>query len=264
MPVIQTSSYSTLIFILPEVLKCLNDLPDTFTPGTSNTGRLWGIPPTGQLTPGVGFVNLIPSMQLSYRKIQANLANIGATRFKADNVDLVVPAVAQIDPSVQVEINEATAPPNNLPSDLLSPTKIWERQNLTANDFQIMNDMTEKGGLPSEPQGSALRMWEWRDDSLCFIGATIDTQIRLRYVKQLPELVDASSQMLIRNARSSFVYFTAALELAPRGSPLAERYDSAGNDALEVIMNRETRKAQSTPVRRRPFSSRSWQGPGGY
>lgn len=254
MPVVGTSAYSTLADILPEVLKLLND----------QSGRLWAIPATGQTDVPAGFINLIPAMNLAYRKIQANLANIGSATFVTDISYFVVPAVAQIDPAVQVVINEATAPPNSLPSDLLIPLEMWERQNGSADDFQSMIDLTYKGGLPSEPQAMALRFWEWRGDGIYFIGAIQDEQVRLRYQKQLPVLSDASSQILIRNCRSAFAYFTAAIELAPRGSPVAEKWDAAGNDALEVIMNRETRKSQSTGVRRRPFSSRSWMGPGGY
>ena len=254
MPVIPTSGYSTLAAILPEVLKCLNDA----------SGNLWTIPTVGNTTVPAGFINLIPSMNLAYRKIQANLANIGSPTFITDEKLFVVPAVLVIDPSIQVIINEATAPPNNLPSDLLVPSKLWERQNGSVDNFQPMTDLTDKGGLPSQAQGSSLMMWEWREDGLCFIGATQDRQVRMRYVKQLPALSDEASQLLIRNCRSSFVYFTSAIELASRGSPLAEKWDAAGNDALEVVMNRETRKSQGQPTRRRPFSSRSWQGPGGY
>lgn len=247
MPVVATSAYNTLGSILPEVLKCLND----------QSGNLWTIPAAGQPSVPAGFIDLTPSMNLAYRKIQANLANIGMGRFKTDNFKFTVPKIAAIDPSLQVFINEATQPPNTLPPDLLTPTALWERALGSQDDFVPIEDTTESGGLPSEPQGPFLRIWEWRDDELCFLGATEDREVRMRYVKQLPTLSDAASVVSIRNIRSAFVYFTAALELAARGSPLSAIYDTKGSDALEVVMNRETRQSQALPRRRRPYSSRT-------
>src|SRR4029077_2292427 len=62
---------------------------------------------------------LLPYANSAYRKVQRALANIGASAFIQDDVLLVLAAVAAVDPSVQVSITDASAPPNQLPSDLL-------------------------------------------------------------------------------------------------------------------------------------------------
>ena len=126
---------------------------------------------------------LIPYANSAYRKVQRALANVGSGGFLADDALLVVAAVANTDPSVQVSITDATAPPNQLPIDLLVPLKLWERPNGSGDDFVEMTDLTNHGGLPSQPQGSNLQYWEWRADGLYFLGATQDTQLRLRYEK---------------------------------------------------------------------------------
>ena len=128
---------------------------------------------------------LIPYANSAYRKVQRALANVGSGGFLADDALLVVTAVANTDPSVQVCITDATAPPNQLPIDLLVPLKLWERPNGSCDDFVEMTDLTNHGGLPSLPQGLNLQYWEWRADGLYFLGATQDTQIRLRYEKSL-------------------------------------------------------------------------------
>ncbi|MGC1186895.1 MAG: hypothetical protein WA871_05835, partial [Candidatus Acidiferrales bacterium] len=178
MPVVATSAYNTAGQITSLVRSLLNDA----------AGNLF----TDTL--------LLPYANAGYRKVQRALANIGSASFLTDDVLLVVPAVSAVDPSMQVSITDSTAPPNQLPPDLLVPVKLWERPSGTNDDFAEMIDMTDHGGLPSQEQGSVLGVWEWRSDGLWFLGATQDTQIRLRYQASLPDLTDSTSPVLIRNA----------------------------------------------------------------
>jgi len=239
MPVLGTSAYNTAGQITSLVRSLLNDA----------AGNLF----TDTL--------LIPYANAAYRKVQRALANIGSAGFLSDDVLLVVPAVVAVDPSLQVSITDSTAPPNQLPSDLIVPTKLWERANLSTDDFVEMVDLTDHGGLPSQEQGITLDLWEWRADGLWFLGATQDTQIRLRYQKAFPDLADGTSPVLIRNAQEAIAYYTAALASASRGSPLAERWDGASDDALEDLVSRAVQREQNTIRRRRPYSSRSGYGP---
>src|ERR1700683_4361935 len=181
MPVVATSAYNTAGQATSLVRSLLNDA----------AGNLF----TDTL--------LIPYANSAYRKVQRALANVGAGGFLAGDALLVVTAVANTDPSVQVSITDATAPPNQLPIDLLVPLKLWERPNGSCDDFVEMTDLTNHGGLPSQAQGMCLEFWEWRTDGIYFIGATCDTQIRVRYQKAYPDFVDATSPVLIRNAQEA-------------------------------------------------------------
>jgi len=106
-----------------------------------------------------------------------------------------------------------------------------------------------------------LSVWEWRADGIYFLGATQDTQVRMRYQKALPDLSDATSPVLIRNAQEPLAYAAAAMAALARGSPLAETWDSAASDALEDLVASATRREQQSVRRRRPFSSRSGYTP---
>ena len=189
------------------------------------------------------------------------LGNAGGGGFIQDDALLVVPAVAQADTSLQVSVTDATAPPNQLPTDLLVPIKIWERPNGSTDDFLEMVDLTQHGGLPSRVQDVTLSVWEWRADGIYFLGATQDTQIRLRYAKAYPDFTDASSPVLVRNAQEAIAYATAALAGWARGSPLAEKWDDAAADAIEDLVSEAVRREQQSARRRRPFSSRSGYTP---
>jgi hypothetical protein len=104
-------------------------------------------------------------------------------------------------------------------------------------------------------------VWEWRADGIYFLGATVDTQIRLRYLKAYPDFTDATSPVLVRNAQEAIGYATAALAAWSRGSPLAERWDDSAADAIEDIVAATVRREQQSSRRRRPFSARSGYTP---
>jgi hypothetical protein len=239
MPVVGSSAYNTAGQITALVRSLLNDAQ----------GNLF--------TDAV----LLPYANSAYRKVQRALGNGGAGGFLQDDVLLVVPAVSQVDPSLQVSITDATAPPNQLPTDLLLPQKIWERANGSSDDFVEMVDLSQHDGLPSRAQGLTLSVWEWRADGLYFLGATQDTQIRLRYLKAYPDLTDATSPVLVRNAQEAIAYATAALAAWARGSPLAEKWDDAAADAIEDLVSAAVRREQQSARRRRPFSARSGYTP---
>lgn len=239
MPVVGTTAYNTAGQITALVRSLLNDAAGNLFTDTV----------------------LLPYACSAYRKVQRALANVQSGTFLNDDVLLVVTAVTATDPSLQVSITDATAPPNQLPTDLLVPLKLWERVNGSCDDFAEMTDLTNHGGLPSQPQGMELEYWEWRVDGLYFIGATQDTQIRLRYQKTYPDFTDATSPVLVRNAQEAIAYFTAAMAAAARGAPQAERWDEAGADALEDLLLRATQREQHTNRRRRPYTWRQGYGP---
>lgn len=239
MPIVGSTAYNTAGQVTSLVRSLLNDA----------AGNLF--------TDGV----LIPYANSAYRKVQRALANIQSGSFLSDDVLLVVPAVTATDPSVQVSITDGTAPPNQLPPNLLVPLKLWERANGSSDDFVEMTDLTDHGGLPSQAQGLNLQYWEWRADGLYFLGATQDTQIRLRYEMSYPAFVDGTSPVLIRDAIEPIAFFAAALAAGARGAPQAWRWDDAGTDALEDLLLRATHREQHTGRRRRPYTWRQGYGP---
>ncbi len=239
MPVVGSSAYNTAGQITSLVRSLLNDAQGNLFTDTV----------------------LLPYLNSAYRKVQRSIGNAGGGGFIQDDALLVVMAVAQQDASLQVSLTDATAPPNQLPTDLLTPLKLWERANLSSDEFVEMVDLTRHGGLPSRVQDVVLSVWEWRGDGIWFLGATQDTQIRLRYLKAYPDLVDATSPVLVRNAQEALAYATAGLAGWARGSPLAEKWDQAAEDAIEDLVVAAVRREQQSSRRRRPFSARSGYTP---
>lgn len=224
-------------------------------------GNLFKVP-AGPNTPvPPGYIDLTEYINGAYRKIQAALANVGSPTFKQDNAQVVVSAIAIPDPGVQTAILYSTAPPNQLPADLIVPLKVEERLNGSTDDFWEMTDLTEHGGLPSQIQGETLQYWEWRGDGIYLLGATLDRQVRIRYQKALPELTDATSVILIARAKDPIAYYAAAAAAASRGAPNAEGFVEKGDNMLEDMLSRTVRANQHTSTRRRPYGSRQGYGP---
>ena len=250
MPAVLGTAYYTAGQVATLVQQLLND----------QAGVLFTLPP-GPLAPPVpNTVNLLFYMQAAYRKVQAALANIGDETFKTDNVQVVVPAVAVPDPGYQASILYSTAPPNQLPSNLITPLKLWERPDGSTDDYAEMIDMTDNGGLPSIIQQETLGMWEWRMDGIYLIGATLPVQVRIRFQSCLADPTDATSVIAVGRAINVVAYFTAALAAGARGAPNAAQMEQKGDDALEDLICSVVKRDQSFGRRRRSYSYRSGRG----
>ena len=218
-------------------------------------------------------VALLPYLNSAYRKVQRSIANIAGATFIEDDVLMILPAVVTPDPSMQTILSDTGyfngtssvsaygGAPTLIPSDMVAPLKLWERQSGSSDDFDDMIDLTDRGGLPSNVQGPFFIYWELRSDGICFLGATEDQQIRLRYKKSYPDLTDPTSVVLVRNAQEAIAYFTASLAAGARGAPQADKWTTAAEDALEDLLQRETHQLQSRPRRRRPYGRRGGYGP---
>src|SRR5260370_18044091 len=126
MPVVGSSAYNTAGQITALVRSLLND----------SQGNLF--------TDTV----LLPYANSAYRKLQRALGNAGGGGFIQDDALLVVTAATQTDTSLQVAITDATAPPNQLPTDLLVPLTIWERRNGSTAEFAGIGALPRHGGSP--------------------------------------------------------------------------------------------------------------------
>ena len=239
MPVVGSSGYGTASSVLSLVRSLLDDAAvatgDVFTDAV-----------------------LIPFVNTAYHQVQFEMANHGIETFVKDNVILTVPAVTAADPSLQVTLNDTqnqmttVAPTPQIPTDLLVPTRIWERQTGSSEPFLPMVQRTD--GLPSELQQERLRFWEWRTDGIIFLGATQSNDVRLRYESVLPDVVQGSDTIQLRGAQDAIAFLAAALAAQSRGSPQAQVFDAAGNEALRKILVRGTRRQQHTLRRRRPYA----------
>lgn len=74
-----------------------------------------------------------------------------------------------------------------LPQNLIRPISLWERQNGGTGKFYTMDEVLN--GLPPIPKGIYQGSWDWVADALRMIGATVATDILIRFMKYFADFV---------------------------------------------------------------------------
>jgi len=138
------------------------------------------------------------------------------------------------------------------PSDLVQPLRMEEKG---ATDT-VYTPMYEKQWEPSIGPTSTLRYWTWREQALCFIGATEERLVQLYYLKALGAISDINSIIAVNNCQPYLAALTAAYAAAFIGEnpTKAAILKDAADESLELMLSTEANRRQSMPVRRIPAS----------
>ena len=214
-----------------------------------------------------------PFLNSSIRELYRELRNCGDPVLIKDNVILtglpIINSPSQgpgaVDPAIQTILtvegyfDGVQLWPNLvLPSDMLYPTKVWERATGSNLPFQIMD--APSGGLNSCQQGTCLREWEWRNNNLNFHGATQLRDIRLRYYCSLPQFFSStldfdSTYVPVMDCTDAVAYMTAVKYARMLGSPgLADLLAESKNQMFQ-LKNANVRRMQHEIIQRIPFGN---------
>lgn len=210
-----------------------------------------------------------PLLNAAYRDLQDALYDSNSPRFTRTTQLLLVTPVMPLDPAVTIYINfsnfwNGSQSFNSpvLPSDLMEPLRLWERQSYTTNYFSPMFPVND--GLPSISQTPALRYWDWQNDQLIMSGATQTNDLQLKYACYLQDLVDGTSQVQILRGAVALAHFMAAEFAGSRGSPLADTLFAKANMKVEQMTNRDVKRSNRGNHRRQSYSRQSYSAGWGY
>ncbi|MGH9738838.1 MAG: hypothetical protein ACRD4X_09655 [Candidatus Acidiferrales bacterium] len=195
---------------------------------------------------------LMPLLNSAYRGLQRELAEVGVSVLaEQQDLDLEPDPASGVTPT---EISDTSSP--QLPTDCLVPHMLWERATANSTDvFVPMEKFTSGGGMLNLQPSSYLRLWEWREDKVNLIGATLAITVRIRYEKVLPELTLGTDPVQIRSSIDPLAYATAALAARSRGArALAQDLMGAAQMATENLIERYVRPEQVKGRRRMPYS----------
>lgn len=263
-PTINIGSYPTLEEIMNLVRGLVNDSQAgaTDTPGE---GQVFTDNPS--ISP---FTQ--PFLNGSIREVYRELRNIGAPTLIKDNV--IVSGLTPVnganglgnpDPAVQVFLGYAGyfdgTNMNNalmLPSDLLFPEKVWERQTNSNNSFTPM--CKAQFGLPSRPQQTVLNDWEWRGDAIWFVGSTNTEDVRLRYYCSLPQFFSStmdfsSTYVPVLDSADAIAYKTAVKYARMLGSPGLPDLIAESKEQMFQLKNQYTRRTQAQDFQRQGYGN---------
>lgn len=190
---------------------------------------------------------LSPLVNSSYRKIQRRMAENGIPVL-TDEAEVPVSAG-------QTQISDAGGAVPALPTDLILPHKLLEKETGSSEKFQPMRRLA--GGLPDLEQIERLRYWDWFGNRIDLIGATKNVTVLVRYEKELPKLASPSDKPLIRDAADAIAHGGAYQ--ASRGHnelALAMRYEGEFESLVRQMLNRNVKAEQHRARRRRSYGFR--------
>lgn len=184
---------------------------------------------------------LLPIIQKSYRELQTKLAKYGIAIVNE------VSSIVQVDAGV-LTIAPAGNPP--LPTDFLYPITLFEKARGAAVDTYV--EMNETRWEATELPTDTLRMWDFREEEIKFVGATTNRDVLIRYRKGLTKVTATSTPIAIADSETFLSARTAAIaavvigENEERGSILSTDATIALDDVLSI----HVRRMQTRPVRR--------------
>ena len=203
----------------------------------------------------------------AWRQLQASLADAGFDKLTKEIVIANFPKVYAQDPAARVWIDWTGCYDGNtfysqsdgfaaLPLDLLVPRFIRERQNGSGNEFTDV--VPFDGFFPDGWQAEKLTWWEWEDDKLFFKGATVATDLKIKYGAWLPDIdtTQGNSQLPIMWCDEAMGCLIAEKYSRPRGSAQADSLLAQAQVEIDKMCNRTARRKAPITYRRRAFGSR--------
>jgi len=186
--------------------------------------------------------------------------NHGVGTFEKQTFLTNVLAITVNDPGIQVNISDTgyfDGTQNHqlpqVPTDLNVPLFLWERQHGSAEEWIPMTQALD--GLPSYPQGDRLKWWEWRSDTLAFVGATQNNDIRLRYASSHPLLATPKDILFFRGATGCVAYKMVSTYLASKNPEAAQMADSVATSRASQLTTRNARMKQTAPTTRQSYGN---------
>lgn len=144
------------------------------------------------------------------------------------------------------------------PNNFFLPISLMERKAGTTDNFTPMREKPDVNSLQIQ-QTSALIYWDWRHNSINFLGATEDREVRLFYTRLLDEIVSEDSIPEFRGCRNMLAYMTASMcaRFIGQNKEVADDLGVYGGLAYDTFESIVVKNNQGKRSRRKPFRSRS-------
>lgn len=194
----------------------------------------------------------------AYRRLQDALADYGFSRLKQEAFFPNVAATLNLDPGSQVAFNwisyfnGAVQTSPVLPQDMASPLKLWERRTSSGGIYYPMDQVLN--GMPSAPKQNLNRVWEWREEVIFLPGATVATDIRMRYEAYLTDFMDNAplaatpwynQKVPIMRALNPLSWLICSETAKARGDLDGNYFDSMATMSIRQVWDRDPAQARS-------------------
>lgn len=144
----------------------------------------------------------------------------------------------------------------SLPSDLLVPLKLWERDSGATDDDWV--PMTRHISPIYRSMTTTLNDWWWQQQNINFIGATAARTIKIEYRSLLATLTGENSSIVPLNASQYLTKKTAAYAayFIGENEERAVTLHDLAEESLRTLISTATKAQQDQPVRPRGYNWR--------
>jgi hypothetical protein len=250
-PVLASSAYNTAEDVLNRIRLILNDSEIAGGDVITDTA-----PFTFEL------------INAGFERVQIELASVGVETMMAEAWVIGLPVMPTLDPEARMIIDDTGTNiiyPNGvgnsfsmtpqLPTDLVLPVRLYERQSGTAN-FKGQPMKQPNGGLLDLMQQSFLIDWEWKSDGLRFRGATQSQDVKIEYEKHMQKIAATTDPVPIRGVTNAAAYYSAMVFTASRGGAILPEFKDQAASNIQLYKQISARRRQRKQVRRQPYSGR--------
>lgn len=200
-----------------------------------------------------------------YEDLQDRLMQVGVNTYYKYWTVLGLGAVTSADPTTQVKLQYTgyyDGTNNNanptLPSDLLEPLEIWERQ--TGSTFAWKPMKVASDSISTRPQIKTFNIWDWETDVLYLPGATQSNDLKIKGLLYAPVLTGPTSPVLVARCTNALAALMIEAAADMRGGAGAEIFGPKAQKYIDQIINRTVQKDQRAVFVRQPFRGRRRRG----
>lgn len=212
------------------------------------------------LTDTANFMFILLNEALAW--VTRELSNAGVDSFTKETYLTPILPIAVNDPGVQVAVSDTgyfdglnNWPTPFVPTDLLEPVRIWERQTDSTEEWVPM--YRRLNGLESVAQGTRLHIWEWRQDQIVMTGATQSNDLRLRYKGSQAQLVTVNDTVYIRDGAGPVANKMLSIYYVTKNPQLSTTFGAMAMERLSQATTASARSKQNVTTTRRSYGNPS-------
>lgn len=201
-------------------------------------------------------------LETCYEDLQDRLIKGGVNTYFEYTVIPNLTPVQSTDPATQVLLtytgyyDGATTHQNpQLPSDLLMPLELWERQSGSQQAWLPMGQAPDH--LSTQAQNGRFFNWDWEMDILYLPGAVNTNDLKMKYLLYAPRLTTGNSAVLVARCKVALSNLLACAAAKSRGGTgAATQFAQDAKEAINRMIDRTAQKDQRVAFTRAPFRSR--------
>jgi hypothetical protein len=193
------------------------------------------------------FIKQLPYINMAYSELSEQLEYTSVSFVKESSAVITVP-------QGQTDIGGASG--LKVPSDLVSPVAVFEKQNGASTEFIRMNPIDY---LPkTDTLTNAFIHWMWTNQTFRFTGATCPIDIKIDYIaNRFTPIGGPTDQIVVFNARSFLGFRTGGLvaEYIGENPDRANSLNGNAGISMDRLLGIFVKEMQAMQTRRRPFRS---------